>query len=249
MFLNIFFGELIGTMLLILLGNGSVANVLLKRSKGEGSGWIVISAGWGFAVAIAVYASGWASGGHLNPAVTLGMCMLQKTPWNLFPLYFISQMLGAMLGALLVWLAYYPHWNVTKEPHHKLLCFCTQPAVRNKKWNCVTEVIGTAVLLLGVFCILDAHNAVKPGAIPYYIGILIFAIGLSLGGPTGYAINPARDLGPRIIYALLPLGTKTSPDWSYAWVPFFAPLVGGWLGTWVYLSFIAPLFPILGKGI
>jgi len=242
--MNIFWGELIGTMLLILLGNGSVANVLLKRSKGYHSGWIVISAGWGFGVAIAVYVSAWSSGGHLNPAVTLGMCIIEKTPWSDFPIYFFSQMLGAMLGALLVWLSYFPHWRLTTEPHYKLLCFCTQPAVRNKKWNCVTEVIGTAVLLLGILGIFDMHNGVPSGAAPYYIGILIFAIGLSLGGPTGYAINPARDLGPRIIYAFLPLGTKTSPDWSYAWVPFFAPLLGSAIGTWVYLTFVAKLLPV-----
>ncbi len=242
--MDIFLGELIGTMLLVLLGNGSVANVLLARSKGYRSGWIVISAGWGFGVAIAVYVSGWASGGHLNPAVTLGMCLIQKTAWNLFPLYFISQMAGAMLGAMLVWLTYYPHWKLTREPNFKLLCFCTQPAVRNKKWNCVAEVIGTAVLLLGILGIFDRHNGIHLGAGPYYVGILIFAIGLSLGGPTGYAINPARDLGPRLIYAFLPLGVKTSADWGYAWVPFFAPLLGSAIGTWIYLAFVAKLFPV-----
>src|SRR5689334_3085664 len=215
--MNIFWGEFIGTLLLVLLGNGSVANVLLTKSKGHNSGWIVISAGWGFAIAIAIYVGGWLSGAHYNPAVTLGMCLMQKTAWNLFPLYFIAQMLGAMAGAVLVWLAYFPHWKLTREK--KLLCFCTQPAVRNKKWNCVNEVIGTAVLLLGILGILDANSQVPTGAIPYYIGILIFAIGLSLGGATGYAINPARDLGPRIIYALVPLGTKESTDWGYAWVP------------------------------
>jgi glycerol uptake facilitator protein len=242
--MNIFWGELIGTMLLILLGNGAVANVLLARSKGHHSGWIVITAGWGFGVGIAVYVSGWLSGAHLNPAVTLGMCLIHKTAWNLFPLYFISQMLGAMLGALLVWLAYYPHWKLTHQSHYKLLCFCTQPAVRNKKWNFVTEIIGTAVLLLGILGIFDKHNDVHTGAGPYYVGILIFAIGLSLGGPTGYAINPARDLGPRLIYSFLPLGVKASTDWDYAWVPFFAPLIGSALGTWIYVEFVAKLLPV-----
>ncbi len=239
--MNIFFGELIGTLLLVLLGNGVVANVLLAKSKGHHSGWIVISAGWGFAVGIAVYATGWASGGHLNPAVTLGFCLAGKTTWNLFPLYIISQMFGAILGAFLVWLAYYPHWRATYDPVNKLLCFATHPAIRNFKWNFVTEVIGTAVLLMGVLGIINEHNQIAYGMGPYAIGILVFSIGLSLGGPTGYAINPARDLGPRIVHALLPFSKKGSSDWPYSWVPVFGPLLGAALGTWAYKFFIAPL--------
>jgi glycerol uptake facilitator protein len=237
--MNIFWGELIGTMLLILLGNGVVANVLLNKSKGQNSGWIVISAGWGFAVGIAVYVAGWASGGHLNPAVTLGFCMAGKTAWNLFPLYFSSQMLGAMLGAFLVWLSYREHWRATSDPMHKLLCFSTYPAIRSNKWNFVTEAIGTAVLMIGVLGILNAHNAIASGMGPYAIGILVFSIGLSLGGPTGYAINPARDLGPRIVHAMLP--NHGSSHWSYAWIPVIAPMVGAALGTWIYLCLIEPL--------
>ena len=234
--MNIFIAELIGTMILVLLGNGVVANVLLGKSKGHNSGWIVISAGWGFAVAMAVYLTGWASGGHFNPAVTLGFCMAGKTGWNLMPTYIAGQMLGAMLGAILVWLAYYPHWALTPSPQLKRLCFATEPAIRKLFWNFVNEVIGTAVLLVGILGIFNAHNGVADGIGPYAVGILIFSIGLSLGGPTGYAINPARDLGPRIIHALLPIPSKGKSDWAYAWVPILGPLVGAALGTWLYTA-------------
>jgi glycerol uptake facilitator protein len=218
--MNIFWGELIGTMLLILLGNGVVANVLLAKSKGYNSGWIVISAGWGFAVGIAVYATGWAGGGHLNPAITLGFCLAGKTAWNLLPLYFFSQMIGAIIGAILVWLSYYPHFRATYDPTSKLLCFSTHPAIRNYKWNFINEVIGTAVLLMGVLGIINAHNQIGSGMGPYAIGILIFSIGLSLGGPTGYAINPARDLGPPLFFQAGQLGMGLclgSGLWTAAW--------------------------------
>lgn len=239
--MNIFWGELIGTMLLVLLGNGVVANVLLNRSKGYHSGWMVISAGWGFAVAMAVYVTGWASGGHFNPAVTVGLCLAKKSAWNLVPLYLAGQMIGALIGSTLVWLAYFPHWQKTLDPQLKLLCFATQPAIRSYFWNFVCEVIGTAVLLIGVLGILNIHNGVADGMGPYAIGILVFSIGLSLGGPTGYAINPARDLAPRIMYTLLPIRGKGSADWSYAWVPVFGPLLGGLIGAAVYLLYIQPL--------
>jgi len=239
--MNIFWGELLGTLVLILLGNGSVANVLLSKSKGQNSGWIVISAGWGFAVGIAVYVAGWASGGHFNPAVTLGLIVAGKTAWGLFPVYLAGQMAGAFLGAVLVWLAYFPHWQKTPDPTHKLLCFSTQPAIRKFSWNFVCEVIATAVLLIGILGIFNAHNGIADGMGPYAVGILVFAIGLSLGGPTGYAINPARDLGPRIAYTLLPVRGKGSPDWTYAWIPIVGPLAGGALGAWIYMLLIAPL--------
>lgn len=242
--MNIFIGELIGTLLLILLGNGSVANVLLTKSKGQKSGWIVICGGWGFAVAIAVYATGWASGGHLNPAVTLGFCLAGKTAWNLAPIYFAGQMIGAIVGAILVWLTYFPHWGKTSDPHYKLLCFSTQPAIRKPFWNFLTEVIGTAVLLIGILGIFNVNNGIAAGVGPYAVGILIFAIGLSLGGPTGFAINPARDLGPRIVHALLPIPGKGSSDWAYAWVPIVGPILGGLLGAWVYQMFIVYLQPL-----
>jgi glycerol uptake facilitator protein len=201
----------------------------------------VISAGWGFAVAMAVYVSGWASGGHYNPAVTLGFCIAKITPWDAVPLYIAGQFIGAFIGATLVWLAYFPHWQKTSDPHHKLLCYCTQPAIRSFGWNFVCEVVGTMVLLIGILGIFNAHNGISGGMGPYAVGILIFAIGLSLGGPTGYAINPARDLGPRIAYAMLPIKGKGSPDWAYAWIPVIAPLVGSILGTVIYLMYIAPL--------
>lgn len=243
--MDIFWAELIGTMLLILLGNGAVATVLLGKSKGQHGGWIVITAGWGFAVAIAVYVTGWVSGGHLNPAVTLGFCLAKKTAWSLFPAYLSGQLLGAILGALLVFLAYFPHWQKTPDPYTKLLCFSTHPAIRSYFWNFICEVIGTAVLIIGVLGIFNAHNGIASGMGPYAVGILIFSIGLSLGGPTGYAINPARDLGPRIAYSLLPIRGKGSSDWAYAWVPIFGPLVGSALGAWVYAYFINSFIPAL----
>jgi glycerol uptake facilitator protein len=239
--MSIFWGELIGTMILVLLGNGVVANVLLNRSKGQNSGWIVISAGWGFAVGIAVYITGWASGGHFNPAVTLGLCLAKKCLPETIPLYFTGQMIGACLGSLLVYWTYFPHWNKTNDPTLKLLCFSTHPAIRSYFWNFICEVIGTAVLLLGILGIFNAHNGIASGMGPYAVGILIFSIGLSLGGPTGYAINPARDLGPRIIHSLLPLQNKGTSDWAYAWVPIFGPILGALLGTALYLLYVEPL--------
>ena len=203
--IQIFTGEFIGTCLLMLLGNGVVANVLLKNTKGHQSGWIVITAGWGFAVAIAVYC-GWLSGAHFNPAVTFSFACIEKTPWHLVPVYWSAQLLGAMAGQLLVWCSYFAHWSITTDPVMKLLCFSTKPAIRNNGLNFVTEMIATAVLLLGILIIYDRHNAVTTATGPYLVGILIFSIGLSLGGPTGFAINPARDLGPRIMHSLLPIG-------------------------------------------
>jgi glycerol uptake facilitator protein len=243
--MNIFIGELIGTLLLILLGNGVVANVLLTRSKGFGGGWIVISAGWAFGVAIAVYSVGWISGAHLNPAVTIGLIVAGKTSMALFPVYVSGQMLGAMIGAGLVWLSYLPHFAATQDADSKLVCFCTKPAIRNYPANILVEIIATAVLLIGVLSVIDKHNGIGMGLGPFIIGILIYAIGLSLGGPTGYAINPARDLGPRIMHALLPIKDKGSSDWSYAWVPILGPIIGGVLGAVAYTLFIGSLAPLL----
>ena len=229
-----FFGEFVGTLIMMLLGNGVTANVLLSRSKGEGGGWIVITAGWGFAVAIAVYAVGWISGAHLNPAVTIGFIATGKTPLSALPIYLLGQFLGTMTGALLVWLTYFSHWAKTQDPTLKLLCFCTKPAIRRPAANLFTEVIATAVLLFGILSLLNPHNALSSGFAPYAIGILIFSIGLSLGGPTGFAINPARDLGPRIMHACLPIAGKGDSDWSYAWIPVVGPLIGALLGTLLY---------------
>jgi glycerol uptake facilitator protein len=237
----IFIGELIGTLILILLGNGAVATVLLDKSKGQNSGWIVITAGWGFAVAIAVYATGWISGGHLNPAVTLGLTLAHQSALSLMPSYFLGQILGAMLGSILVWLAFYPHFGITQNHEIKFVCFATRPAIRNYFWNFICEVIGTAMLLIGVLGIFNKHNGIADGVGPYAVGILIFSIGLSLGGPTGYAINPARDLGPRLVHSLFPIQGKGGSDWHYAWVPIFGPLVGGALGAFIYQQCIAGL--------
>ncbi len=241
--MDIFLGELLGTLLLILLGNGSVANVLLKKSKGEGGGWIVISAGWGFAVAIGVYASGWISGAHLNPAVTLGFIIAGKTAASEAPYYILGQLLGAMLGQLLVWLSYLPHWKATDSEFCKLVTFCTKPAIRHSGMNFLTELIATAVLLIGILGIFNIHNGLGSGFGPYAVGILIYSIGLSLGGPTGYAINPARDLGPRIMHAILPIPGKGDSDWGYAWIPIVGPLIGGAIGAWIY-QYFAQLAPI-----
>lgn len=242
--MSIFLAEFIGTAILILLGNGVVANVLLNKSKGHNSGWIVITAGWGFAVAIAVYATGWISGGHLNPAITFSFAWIGKTPWQEVPIYLLGQMLGAMLGQLLVWITYFPFWAATQDRTMKFLCFSTKPAIPKPFWNLITEIIATAILLLGVLGIINNHNNLGSGLGPYAIGILIFSIGLSLGGPTGFAINPARDLGPRIMHQLLPIAGKGSSNWNYVWIPILGPLIGGVLGALIYINYIAPLEPL-----
>jgi glycerol uptake facilitator protein len=249
----VFVGEFIGTAILILLGDGVVANVLLKGSKGENSGWIVITTGWGLAVAMAVYAMGWLSGAHINPAVTFGLAMGGQFDWAMVPGYMIAQLLGAAFGALLVYLAYLPHWAGTDDPGLKLGVFSTGPAVRSYPQNFVTEVIGTFMLVFGIFAIVigggqamgeaaavDLQEAWTRGFWPLVVGFLVWGIGLSLGGPTGYAINPARDLGPRIMHAILPIPGKGPSDWGYSWVPVAAPLVGGGLAGFVWFL-IGPL--------
>jgi len=234
-----FLAEVLGTMLLIILGDGVVANVVLNKTKGQNSGWIVITAGWAFGVAVAVYAVGAFSGAHLNPAVTIGLASIGKFPWASVPGYIAAQMLGAFLGATIVWLAYLPHWPVTESQPGKLAVFCTAPAIRDTLANLLTEVIGTFVLVLGVLAILTPKN-LNPvhgwdaGFGPFLVGILVWAIGLSLGGPTGYAINPARDLGPRIAHALLPIAGKGNSAWGYAWIPVAGPIIGGLIAAFVY---------------
>ena len=234
-----FLAELLGTMILVTLGDGVVANVLLNKSKGQNGGPIVITAGWAFAVTIAVYCTVAVSGAHLNPAVTLGMAAIGKFSWALVPGYLAAQMIGAVLGGVLVWLAYLPHWKETDDQGAKLGVFCTAPAIRNAPANLLTEIIGTAVLVLGLLAILTPENLVpnsgfKEGIGPALVGLIVWAIGVSLGGPTGYAINPARDLGPRIAHALLPIAGKGGSDWSYAWVPVIGPIVGGIVGAIFY---------------
>ncbi|HVT73642.1 MAG TPA: MIP/aquaporin family protein [Lacunisphaera sp.] len=240
-----YLAEMIGTALLILFGNGVVANVVLARTKGNGGGWIVITAGWAFAVAIAVYAVGRISGAHLNPAVTLALAGIGGFDWQMVPGYLLAQTAGAALGAALVYLAYLPHWAPTEDPGAKLACFSTGPAVRNLGAAFVTEFLGTAVLLFVVL----AFGRVGAGAAsgqeawaaavgtwvgPALVGLLVFAIGLSLGGPTGYAINPARDFGPRLAHALLPIPGKGGSDWTYAWIPIVAPILGGVAGAQLF---------------
>jgi glycerol uptake facilitator protein len=227
-----YLGEFIGTMLLILLGDGVVAAVLLRNSKAENSGWIVITFGWGMAVAVAVYCVGQFSGAHINPAVTLGLASIGQFDWAQVPGYIIAQFLGAFVGAVLVWLSYLPHWRETADPGLKLGVFSTAPAIYNTPANIITEIIGTFVLVFGVLGIIG--NDLAPGLAPLLIGLLVLGIGLSLGGPTGYAINPARDLGPRIAHAVLPIAGKGGSDWGYSWIPVVAPIIGGILGAVTY---------------
>lgn len=231
--------ELLGTMILVLLGDGVVANVVLKQTKGNNGGWIVITAGWGFAVAVAVYCVNAISGAHLNPAVTLGLATIGKFPWDQVAGYIMAQLAGGCLGGVLVWLAYLPHWKVTESPGDKLAVFSTGPAIRHTVSNLICEALGTAVLVLGVLAILSPANLVPhagfdKGFAPTLVGLLVGSIGLSLGGPTGYAINPARDLGPRLAHSILPMPGKGGSDWGYAWIPVVGPIIGGIIGAVVY---------------
>ncbi|MDQ3783968.1 MAG: aquaporin family protein [Actinomycetota bacterium] len=229
--MSIFTAELIGTAILILLGDGVVAAVLLNESKAQNGGWIVITFGWGLAVAVAVYAVAQFSGAHINPAVTVGLASIGLVEWGDVPLYIAGQFAGAFIGACLVYLAYLPHWAITEDPGLKLAVFSTGPAVRKTGPNVITEVIGTFMLVLGVLAVTSDPGLADSGLGPLLVGLLVVGIGLSLGGPTGYAINPARDLGPRIAHAVLPVAGKGESDWGYAWVPVVAPIIGGVLGA------------------
>ena len=220
--MDIFPAEVIGTALLILLGDGVVAAVLLAQSKAQNSGWIVITWGWGMAVMLAVFAVGQFSGAHLNPAVTLGFAVIGDTEWSDVPAYLGGEFVGAMIGAFLVWAAYSNHWGATEDPGLKLAVFSTGPAIRNTVANIITEIIGTFVLVFGVLAIFADEATAATGLGGLLVGLLVLAIGLSLGGPTGYAINPARDLGPRIMHAILPIPGKGPSDWGYAWIPVVA---------------------------
>jgi glycerol uptake facilitator protein len=233
-----FFGEFMGTLVLILLGNGVVAGALLKRSKAEGAGWIVITAGWAFAVMAGVFtavACG-SPDAHLNPAVTMGFAVSSHNYSKLVP-YITAQLLGAFAGATLVWIHYHPHWRETQDAELTRACFCTTPAIRTIPMNLVSEIIGTLVLVFvvgAIFSKVVAANGIAPGLGPYLVGSLVWGIGLSLGGTTGYAINPARDLGPRLAHYVLPIAHKGSSDWKYALVPILGPLIGGALaGTMI----------------
>jgi glycerol uptake facilitator protein len=253
-----FIAELIGTMILILLGNGVVANVVLKGTKGNGSGWIVITTGWALAVFAGVVIAGPYSGAHLNPAVTLGLAIAGKFPWTQVPGFIVAQLIGAMLGTSLVWLMYKDHFSVTEEPVLKAATFYTIPDIRNTRLNLISEALGTFVLLLAVFYITNGEFGKEKtpiglgsiGAIPvtfivWAIGLgsigaipvtfIVWAIGLSLGGTTGYAINPARDLGPRIMHSILPIKGKNKTDWKYAWIPISGPVIGAAIAAGLYL--------------
>ena len=228
-----FLSELLGTMILIVLGDGVVANVVLAKTKGNNSGWIVITFGWAIAVFTGVYVAAHGSGAHLNPAVTLAMAAFNGFPWSDVPAYIAGQFAGAMIGAVIVWLSYRQHFNETNDPALQLATFCTGPAIRNTFHNLITEIIGTFILVLGVLFMTKPANALGTlDALP--VGLLVLGIGLSLGGPTGYAINPARDLGPRIIHAILPIKNKGKSDWSYSWIPVVGPIVGGLLAALLF---------------
>lgn len=241
----VYLAEFVGTAILVLLGGGVVAGVSLARSKAFQAGWIVVTFGWGMAVAMAIYVVGTTSGAHINPAVTLGLASIGEFEWSLVPGYIGAQMVGAFTGACLVYLAYFAHWKHTEDADTKLGVFSTAPAVRHPVANLVTEVIGTAMLLLGILGIGANEGSVSAGdadlsalfangIAPLMVGLLVFAIGMSLGGPTGYAINPARDLGPRIAHALLPIPGKGTSDWGYAWIPVVGPILGGVIGAWIW---------------
>ncbi|MDQ3697345.1 MAG: aquaporin family protein [Gemmatimonadota bacterium] len=247
--MSVLIGEIIGTMLLILLGDGVVANVLLNKSKAQNSGWIVITTGWALAVFVGVYAS-LALGGnaHLNPAVTIGLAVTGAIGWGDVPLYLVGQFIGAFLGAVLVWLHFLPHWEATSDAGLKLAVFSTGPAIRNTTPNLISEVIGTFALMLGVLLIkgatMESGGAITNislgslGALP--VALLVWVIGLALGGPTGYAINPARDLGPRIAHAILPIAGKGNSDWGYSWIPVAGPIIGAIIAAVLFMVLPKP---------
>jgi glycerol uptake facilitator protein len=230
--MTLFVGELVGTMLFIILGGGVVGGVVLKDTKSNNAGWIVITLGWGLAVAMSVYAVGKISGAHLNPALTISLAVIGKCAWADVPSYIAGQLIGAFLGAIVVYLHYLPHWEKTEDKDAKLAVFCTSPAIRNPIANFISEMIGAFVLVFGVLAI--GANEFAQGLNPLIVGFLIVSIGLSLGGTTGYAINPARDLAPRLAHFLLPIPNKRDSDWSYAWIPVVAPVVGGILGALIH---------------
>ncbi|MEO8333603.1 MAG: MIP/aquaporin family protein [bacterium] len=231
--------EFFGTAILIVLGDGVVANVVLQRTKGNNSGWIVITAGWAFAVTIGVYCVNSVSGAHLNPAVTIALASTGAFEWAKVPGYIAAQIAGGFVGAVIVWLAYLPHWKATPDPESKLSVFSTTPAIRSPVANLISETIGGFALVLALLAVLSPGNFVPgsdlaKGFGPILVGVIVWAIGLSLGGPTGYAINPARDLGPRIAHSVLPIDGKGSSDWGYAWIPIIGPTIGGVLAALFY---------------
>ena len=237
-----FTAEIIGTALLFLLGGGVVANVELKKTIGNNSGWLVITTGWALAVYVAVVVTESYSGAHINPAVSIGLAIAGEFPWKSVPSYILAQMVGAMIGAFTVWLVYKKHFDATKDVESKKAVFCTAPAIRNTFYNLISEIVGTFVLIFTILnftkaTITDTQEIIglgSLGAMP--VAFLVWAIGLSLGGTTGYAINPARDLGPRIMHAILPIKNKASSDWSYSWIPVIGPIIGASIAALIMLS-------------
>jgi glycerol uptake facilitator protein len=230
--MNVFVSEFIGTAILLLLGNGVVANVVLKKTYGNNGGIMAITIAWAMAVFVAVFISAAASGAHLNPAITISLAFKDGN-WTNVPLYLTAQLLGAMLGSLLVWFHYKLHFDETEDAASKMACFCTSPAIPNTFYNLIGEVIGSFVLVIGVlFLSKPAHGLGSLDALP--VALLVLVIGLSLGGTTGYAINPARDLGPRIVHALLPIKNKANSNWTYSWIPVLGPIVGGLLAVVIF---------------
>lgn len=227
-------GEFLGTMILVLLGNGVVAGVSLRKSKAEGAGWIAITLGWGIAVTLGVYASAFMGPGHLNPAVTLAMAIVGKIAWSSVLPYMVVQVAGGIVGAFLVWVQYMPHWKETKDSDAIFGSFATAPAIKSNLYNFLSELIGTFVLIFSLLAFTKGNFT--DGLTPVVVGILIVGIGLSLGGTTGYAINPARDLGPRIAHAILPIANKGGSDWSYSWVPIFGPFAGAVIAAGLFLA-------------
>jgi len=239
-----FIAELLGTFLLILLGNGVVANVVLNGTKGHNSGWIVITTAWGLAVYVAVLVAGPYSGAHINPAVTISLAITGLFNWSEVPMYILAQFLGAMLGAFMVWVMYRDHYKITNDKNGIMATFCTSPAIRNFPRNLISEIVGTFVLLFAVFYIVSPELTIEQqnvkfglgslGAIP--VAFIVWVIGLCLGGTTGYAINPARDMGPRLVHALLPIRQKRDSDWEYSWIPIIGPIIGGGLAAILYMA-------------
>ncbi|MCY6483275.1 aquaporin family protein [Clostridium aestuarii] len=229
-----FMAEFLGTLLLVWLGDGVVASVALNKSKGKDGGWIVVTVAWGLAVAIPVYIFGGISGAHINPAVTIANAVVGKFAWSQVPAYVSAQVLGGIVGAVLVWLTYLPHWKETEDKATKLGVFCTAPAIRNTTANFLCEFLVTALLVFGLMGLGQAEMVAGISALA--VGLFIVVIGLSLGGPTGYAINPARDLGPRIAHAILPIAGKGDSDWGYSWIPVLGPIVGGIAGALLFVS-------------
>ncbi|MGY3715922.1 MIP/aquaporin family protein [Sutcliffiella cohnii] len=240
--MSAFLGEIIGTAVLILFGGGVVAGAILKQTKSNGGGWVVITMAWGLAVTMGVYAAGQFSGAHLNPAVTIGLASIGEFPWVEVPTYIIAQLIGAFIGATIVFIYYLPHFKATSDQGAKLAVFSTGPAIRHTYSNLLSEIIGTFILVFGILFI-GANNFTE-GLNPIAVGFLIIVIGMALGGTTGYAINPARDLGPRLVHAFLPIPNKGSSDWSYSWIPVVGPILGGVLGALSYNALYNGVFTI-----